>query len=72
MWADLVKITGAAPAAPAAKKICETPKGGAKPKQWEDDWSAKVVGLEKLPKLPTTQPALVAVRTSAVQFDEEL
>ena len=49
-----------------------TPRGGAKPKLWEGDWPAKVVGLEGLPKLPASQPAVVVVRTSAAQFEAEL
>ena len=48
------------------KKAGVTPKGGAKPKLWDGDWPAKVIGLESLPKMSASQPAVVAVRTSAV------
>ena len=64
--------TRGAPATLAAKKVGVTPKGGAKPKLWDGDWPAKVVGLEGLPKLLDTQPAVVVVRTSAAQFEAEL
>ena len=49
-----------------------TPKGGAKPKLWDGDWPAKVIGLESLPKMSASQPAVVVVRTSAAQFEAEL
>ena len=49
-----------------------TPRGGVKPKLWDGDWTAKVVGLEGLPKFLDTKPAVVVVRLSAAQLGTEL
>ena len=60
-----MQALGAHPVATAPKKVGVTPKGGAKPKLWDGDWRAKVIGLEILPKMLASQPAVVVVRTSA-------
>ena len=64
--------TWAEVAAAAAGKAGVTPKGGAKPKLWEGDWSAKVVGIDALPKVPSSQPTVVVTRTTEAQFEAKL
>ena len=67
-----MRLSGPPPVTTAPKEAGVTPRGGAKPKLWDGDWPAKVVGLDGLPKLPDTQPAVVVVCTSAAQFEAEL
>ena len=46
-------------------------KRRAKPKLWDGDWSAKIVAIDALTKLPTAQPTVIMVRTNDAQFETE-
>ena len=71
-WATICRRAGAkADATPTAKTGAPN-KGGPKPRLWEGDWNAKVIGIEGLPKLLPDQNAVVAVRTPEAQLETEL